>query len=403
MIVAVLFGSRSVEHDVSVVTALQLMDHVQGHEVLPVYVGREGGMYTGPGLRNVKAYQPFVAADHTPVTLEPFSHAFRAVQPARKLFSASYQAFPFDVVIPAFHGLNGEDGTIQGLLELCNVPYTSAGMLGSAACMDKGLMKEAIRGAGFPVLPCEVIGRDRWDEEPEAVLTLLEERLGYPLFVKPANLGSSIGISKATDRDGLRSALDVAVHYDRRIVIEKGLEQVMEINCAGLGYGDDVQASVCEEPLSWQQFLTFDAKYLAGSGKTGGKTGGKNANAAEASGSMANMGRIIPAGISDEETQQVQRMTVDLFKLFDLKGVVRVDYLRDQATGKLYVNEINTIPGSFAFYLWEPMGIAYPQLIERMLGYAKAAHAQKNRNQYAFDSSLLQSYGGGVKGTKGQK
>lgn len=398
---AVFFGGRTVEHDISVVTGTQLIENADSrkYDILPVYIARDGRWFTGDALRDVEHVRNFdPGADGvTQVYLPPSP---RRAGPAllgaevkssfKMVFQGADKAiptFPFDIAIPAMHGLNGEDGTIQGLFEMADVPYAESGVLGSSAGMDKVLMKAAFRGAGLPVLDSEWFWRDEWEEDPDAVIADIERRLEYPIFVKPANLGSSIGISRATDRDGLYEAIEIAVRYDRRILTEAGVVDIAEYNCAVLGSGCDVRPSVCEQPIAWDQFLSFEDKYLRG-GK-GSATSG-----------MKSMSRVIPAPIEDELSVRIQDMSVEIFKLFDCKGVVRIDYIFDKADSMLYVNEINTIPGSFAFYLYEPLGIGYPQLIDEIVECAVRVHKEKSRNVYAFDSDVLIKTNWGGKSTK---
>jgi D-alanine-D-alanine ligase len=378
---AVIFGGRTVEHDVSIVTALQLMDNAdrEKYNLIPLYIHRDGKWYAGEKLRDIAFYRAFDADKVTQVYLEP-TDGSRAVWPVRQptgLFAGGRKPVAeIDVAVPSGHGMNGEDGTLPGLLEMMNIPYTSPGVLGSALGMDKIAMKTTFTGAGLPVLPYASLERSRFTGERDAALDEIERALGYPVYVKPSNLGSSIGISRADDRAALSNALEVAFSYDRRAVVERGLTDCQEINCSALGFEGDVKASLCEQPVSWKEFLTFEEKYLRG-GK-GGKGGG-----------MENMQRLIPAPISEELTRRIQEMTIAAFRLLDCRGVVRVDYMIDKSNGALYINEINTVPGSFAFYLWEPAGIPYPKLIDIVVQKALEAHREKNKNSYAFDSDLL--------------
>ena len=245
-------------------------------------------------------------------------------------------------------------------------------------------------------------------ENREAVLDRVEREIGYPAFVKPANLGSSIGITKARDRQSLADAIDTAASFDRRILVEHGVDHPDEVNCAAVGYGKNVTVSVCEMPVSWQEFLTFDEKYLRG-GKGGNKGGVKGGvkSAMPAKGmpvkggggknGMASLSRQIPAPIPDEMTNEIRSMTEQIFRVMDLKGVVRVDYIIDKAENKVYVNEVNTIPGSLAFYLFEPVGISYRELIDRMVDAAIEAHEEREASSFSFQSAILTKATGGAK------
>ena len=368
---AVLFGGRACEHDVSVVSALQCMDAIDParYEVIPVYVARDGAWYTGAPLRSLESVRHFNPAAPGIVRVYPDvtagSAALLYIRRKKGLLGGDNLAIAarMDVAMPVFHGMHGEDGAVQGLLELMNVPYTSSGLVGSAVGMDKLAMRSLFRGCGFPVLDAVGFTRGEWEREEAAVLARLESALAYPLFVKPANLGSSIGISRAEDQAALREAIAVALSYDRRVLVEPAVKAPREVNCAVLGFDAEVRASVCEMPVSWEAFLSFEEKYLRG-GKGGKGAGGK-------AGGMETL---------------------------DCKGVVRIDFLLDGNT--VYVNEINTIPGSLAFYLWEPTGMPYAKLIDELVALALRAQAEKNRSVFAFDSNLLNQCVLGAKGAK---
>lgn len=400
--VAVFFGGQSVEHDVSVVTALQMMENLDKnkYDIIPVYITRKGDWYTGDKLRKIECVQGFDPADPelTRCCLPANTRARTLYRYETKdtLFKKQQRSIAnIDVAIPAMHGLHGEDGTLQGLLELAGVPYTSCGVLGSAAGMDKILMKAAFSGAGLPVLPYIYFDRSTLAADMERYLDEAEKKLTYPMFVKPANLGSSIGISKAHCRAELEKAIVVASHYDRRILVEQGVEKLEEINCSALGFGGDVEVSVCEMPVTWEEFLTYDEKYMR-SGKQGGAKGEQNDG-------MAALARRIPAPIEPEQTKLIENYTAEAFRLLDCKGVVRIDYILDKNSGQIYINEINTIPGSFAYYLWEPKGLSYTMLLDRLIELALRAYDEGRKNDYAYDSEILSRYREGKTAAKSGK
>ena len=398
MNIAVFFGSRSCEHDVSIVSALQCIEATKaaGFNVTPVYISRDGLWYTGEPLENIETFREFnpMTKGITRVTLDVTANAgdLWAWPPQRAGLFAKVPAplCHIDCVIPVFHGWHGEDGTIQGLLELANIPYASSGVLGSAIGMDKIAMKQILRGAGFPVLDFVWFTREQLKKERQAVIERVEKEIKYPAFIKPAALGSSIGVSRAKNREELERALDVAASYDRRILVEVGVVHPVEINCAAVGYGEDVRASVCEMPVpsSNDTFLDFWQKYLRNASTKG-----------EDSRGMKSLSRVVPAPIGDELTGRIQTMTCDIFKLLDCCGTVRVDFILDQ-NDMLFVNEPNTIPGSLAFYLWKASGLDFPKLIEKMVEEALRAHADKNSSVFAYDSSILKKVAAGTKGSK---
>lgn len=390
MKLAVLYGSRACEHDVSIISGMQAAQAAEqaGYEVVRVYLGREGAWYVGEALKNMAFYQQFDEKKVTrvlPLGEDGKLVLIRYPEEKRSLFGGGRVTEAVaDVAFLVFHGMNGEDGTIQGMLEMMDVPYTSAGVMGSAVGMDKIVMKEVFRGAGLPVVDSDWIDRDTWAINREACLDKLEKKLPYPMYVKPANLGSSIGISRADDRAGLANALDVAAEYDRRILVEKGLKKLREVNCSVMGYAGDVSASVLEMPASWDKFLTFDDKYLR-SAKGGSK-------------GMTSLARQVPAPIGEELTERIREMAKTAFRALDCKGVVRIDFLLDDEDGGVYLCEINTIPGSLAFYLWEPLGISFPQMVEKMVEFALRASADRRRSVFSYKSDILKSQSGGTKG-----
>ena len=393
--VGVIFGSRSCEREVSIISAVQLMRHAdpEKYDIIPVYIDESGNWYTGNVLKDIGSFKPF-NPDKKGITkvfpdLSSGSGALLTYIRGTGLFSKDRIeiAARIDVYIIVMHGLHGEDGTIQGLLELANVPYTSTGVAGSALGMDKIMMKQFFRGADLPVLPGIGVTHTHYLSEPKSVFEEIERELGYPVFVKPANLGSSIGVSRADDRESLEDSLELAFEYDRRVLIEAGLDKPIELNCSVLGYDEEVEASPIEMPINQDEFLDFKDKYLASGGSKG----------------MASLHRVLPAPIEDELKDEIQEMSRKIFRMLDCKGVVRIDYMFDPKAGKLYITEINTIPGSLAFYLWENAGVAYTRLIDRMVGYAEKAHEDKNRANYAYTSDILKGVSFGAKGAKGSK
>jgi len=393
--VGVIFGSRSCEREVSIISAVQLMRHADSekYDIIPVYIDESGNWYTGEVLKDIGSFKPF-NPDKKGITkvfpdLSAGSGALLTYVRGTGLFSKDRIeiAARIDVYIIVMHGLHGEDGTIQGLLELANVPYTSTGVAGSALGMDKIMMKQFFRGAGLPVLSGIGVTHSRYLSEPQSVFEEVEKELGYPVFVKPANLGSSIGVSRADDRESLEDSLELAFEYDRRVLIEAGLDKPIELNCSVLGYDEEVEASPIEMPINQDEFLDFKDKYLASGGSKG----------------MGSLHRVLPAPIEDELRDEIQEMSRKIFRMLDCKGVVRIDYMFDPKSGKLYITEINTIPGSLAFYLWENAGVAYTKLIDRMIGYAEKAHEDKNRANYAYTSDILKGVSFGAKSAKGCK
>jgi D-alanine-D-alanine ligase len=272
---------------------------------------------------------------------------------------------------------------VDFLLELADLPYTGSGVAASAVGMDKVAMKAAFKAAGLPVVPHVMVETERLVSDPDEVLATIETDIAYPVFVKPSRLGSSVGIAKAVDRDGLREALDIARRYDRRLLVEPAMDGCIEVNCSVLGGGGrQPRASVCEQPVSWQGFLTFSEKYMRG---------GKTDKAPEG---MAGQERRLPAPISEALTKQVQDNALAAFKAISAAGVARIDSFVDEASEKTWLMEINTVPGSFSFYLWEESGLAFSDLVEELLDIALATHRIRSELMFTFDSGILQDKGG---------
>lgn len=396
----VIFGSRSCEHEVSIISAIQLMKQAdrRKYDVIPVYISQDGAWYTGGALLDIRNYVPrFESRKPGIVAVQPDLTARSGALLAweRKgngLFSGYRRRIVarLDVVIPVLHGLHGEDGSLQGLLELMDLPYAGSGVAASAIAMDKILMKQSFRSFGFPVLDDVSLLRSSWQKDALAAIRMVEERLPYPVFVKPANLGSSIGVSRADDFESLAAALELAFSYDRRVMVEEAVAKPIEVNCAVLGYDDEVTASVVEMPISQGEMLDFEGKYTRGGGGKG----------------MASLSRVVPAPIGPELTEKVRQLSVQVFKALDCRGCVRVDYMLSPGTDRLTITEINAIPGSLAFYLWnqsEPR-ISYPELIDKLVDYARRAQADKQENNFAHRSNILEhAVLSGAKGSKGSK
>jgi D-alanine-D-alanine ligase len=380
--VGVVFGGRSVEHDVSIVTAQQVIEVLRRrHDVVPIYITREGRWLSSPDLGDLGVFR---AQRWSEVAEEAFIPPVRGhgglMVPGGRLRGT--RRIPLDVVVLCVHGTYGEDGTLQGLLELADIPYTGAGVTGSAVGMDKIAMKAALTAAGLPVVAHTVVEAARMDTSASTVLDEVEAAVGYPAFVKPARLGSSVGIGRAPDRHALEGALDVARRYDRRILVEPAMEGCIEVNCSVLGgAGHEPRASVCEQPVPWEQFLSFSDKYMRG---------GKSTKAQ----GMASLERRIPAPISEALTAEVRDNAIRAFRAVDAAGVARVDAFVKESTDETWVMEINTVPGSLSFYLWEATGTSFEEVIQEMIEVALLAHQRKSDLLFSYDSGMLQRAAG---------
>ena len=395
--VALIFGGKSAEHDISIISAIQAFNHIPAdkYEAYPIYITKDGEMYCGADIGKIEAYRdiPALIKRSERVALVRRDGAVKLI----RLDSSPRRAeiAEIDVAMPVVHGTNTEDGTLQGHLRLLGLPFTGCDVTASAMGMDKYISKIILRESGVPVLDCVRLSTAEYRANVDLAEQDIEARIGYPAIVKPINCGSSIGISKADDRAELSEALENAFSYSESVIVEPAVTALREINCSVLGDGDSAEASECEEPVSADRILSFKDKYLSSGGSKGGaKTDG-------ASEGMASLKRIIPAPISDERRAEIRELAVKIFKSLGCSGVVRIDFLMDTDADKIYFNEINTIPGSLSFYLWEPLGVKYPELLDRMIAIALRRHRKEANLTYTFESSVLSGISlGGAKGAK---
>lgn len=388
--VGVIFGGRSVEHDVSIITANQIMRafDTEHYEVVPVYISRDGRWYSGEPLLELKNFESEIISHKgvEPVILSPAVHHHGLIMnPVSGRLSRS-DVRRLDVAFPAVHGTHGEDGTLQGLLELADIPYVGCGVMASAIANDKITTKALLRQHDIPVIHEVSFSRIAWLADSDTIMQQIVGTLGYPVFVKPATTGSSIGISRVADETTLRAAIDIAAHFDRRVLVEAAVNGGIEVNCSVMGSYADVQTSVLEQPISWEEFLTFEDKYMRGS------EGMKSAE------------RIIPAPIDAALSRRIQELAARAFQAIDGTGIARIDFMVKPDTGEIFLNEINTMPGSLAFYLWQESGISMTELVHRLVQLARDAHAEKRRTSFDYQNDLISLAAvRGLKGVKGAK
>lgn len=367
--VALLFGGRSTEHEVSVISAIQAYENLDKdkYEVIPVYVSKSGDFYTNPKFLNIKNFK-----DVDSLLLSSTKITFTKGGFIKEGFFRKF--INIDLAFPLFHGSFGEDGCIQGIFETYQIPYTGFNVLGSSIAMDKVISKHLFKSLDFNVAKYVSINRTDWINNPKKCLKSI--KLKFPVFVKPADIGSTIGINKASNMDELSFGIEVASTYSDKILIEEAFENCIEVNCAALGY-QEVISSLCEMPIRTGETLSYEDKYMRGN-KKGGKGSG-----------MASMTRKIPAPISDKLAKEIQQATVKIFKELEGCGVARIDYFVDKDSGEFWVNEVNTPPGSLAYYLFEPMGIKYKELLDKVIESALKRFEDQKKTQYTFDSPLL--------------
>lgn len=411
--VGVFFGGASVEHEISVITMNQAISSLnpEKYEVVPIYIAKNGVMYTGDDLLDLYSFKDMdvLLKRCYKVAVVNDGKGVKVVRcPAPWIGKRVLNTI--DVAFPIVHGTNCEDGTIEGFLTLLGIPYVGPDIMASSIGMDKILQKKVLRDSGIPVVDFVSFYSMEYIKDEEKILDNIESELDYPVIVKPGNLGSSVGIRKAKNKPELEEAIEFAMEFADRIIVEKAVEDLKEINCSVIGNLSESEVSVCEEPFFTDDILSYTDKYI-GNGKSKGGTigGGKNTNikfsspktAGKTSGeSFSN--KKIPADISKEKTEEIQNLTKEVFKVLGCNGVSRVDFLIDTKTDKVYVNEINTIPGALSYYLWEATGKSFEQELDELIDLAIKRQRDREKLTFSNDQNIL-AMQGGTKGTKGMK
>lgn len=388
--IGVFFGGRSTEHEISVISASQAMHAINRdkYDVTPIYISKDGKWYTGEALFDVANYRdiPSLLEKCEEVYMVPSFGDFNLYKKKHSMFKSPVLT-TLDVVIPVLHGSNGEDGTFEGILDSIGIPYAGCNTLASANGMDKITMKQILQACDVPVVDYVWFTDKQWFVQKDDLIKKIEEKIGYPVIVKPANLGSSVGIGRATDRKQLIDKVADAEKYSTRIIVEHMVENLQEINCSVLGDCNDYQASVLEEPIKSGEILSYQDKYM------GGTKGAKGMQASQ---------KRIPADLPEDETKRIQFLAGETFRVLSCHGVSRVDMIIDRDNRNIYVNEINTIPGSLSFYLWEASGIPFDKLMDRLVQLALKRKRELSMKTVSYDQNIF-SLGGGVKGAKSVK
>lgn len=388
--VGVFFGGESVEHEISIISALQAIAAMdkEKYEVVPLYIGKDGTLYSGDQLLDIENFKDFgkLLPLCRKVAVARNGQDVAVIELKEKLLGKPF-SHKLDVAFPIVHGTNSEDGTAEGYIRLLGLPYVGCDVVSSAICMDKVYSKVILRNAGIPVVDGFGITSAQWLENATGMMAVAEETLGYPMIVKPANLGSSIGIKKAYDHEELEAAIEYAFQFAGKLLVEKAVENLREINCSVLGDGDKAEASACEEPVSQDEILSYSDKYLSGGDSGKG---------------MSSLKRRLPADLPAETTAAIQKYSKEAFAAMGCSGAVRIDFILDE-DGKIYLNEINTIPGSLAFYLWEATGVPYRELLDRLISLAFKRQREEKRLTFSYDTNILSGkFAFGAKGSKGK-
>ena len=383
--IGVFFGGRSTEHEISVISASQAMHAIDPdqYDVTPIYISKEGKWYTGDALLEIANYKdlPKLLTQVEEVYMRPIYGDYNLYKKKKPMFGSDVLT-KLDVIIPVLHGSNGEDGIFEGVLESIGIPFAGCNTLASANGMDKITMKMILQANDVPVVEYVWFTDKQWFAQRDSLIEKIESKLGYPVIVKPANLGSSVGIGRAVNREQLIEKVGEAEKYSTRLIVEKMVENLQEINCSVLGDCDEYDTSVLEEPIKSGEILSYEDKYMSGG------SGSKGMQGAD---------KRIPAELPEDETKRIQFLAGETFRVLSCHGVSRVDVIVDADTRDIYVNEINTIPGSLSFYLWEATGIPFDKLMDRLVKLALKRKREQGMKTVSYDKNIF-SLGGGLKG-----
>ena len=399
--VGVIFGGESVEHEVSIISAMQAMNKLdlEKYEVVPIYITKDREWYTGDMLKDIEVYQDLSLIKKYAKNVVLYCKNGSYVLQSKGLFKSVVKEI--DICLPVVHGTNVEDGVLQGYLQSVGIPFTGSNVYGSVVGQDKAYMKDVWKSADVPMTKYVWLYDCDYKQDVDSVVKKVS-KLKYPVIVKPATTGSSVGISVCENEEKLIEAIDDAIQYDSKIVVEEVVKNLKEVNIAVMGNYEHQKVSEIEEVLSDNKFLTYTDKYIGG-GK--GKLKGGVKAPVKGSKGMASTNRKLPAELSDEVRKEVEDIAVRAFKALGVSGNSRIDFLIDQDTNKVYINEINSIPGSLAFYLWEAKGIDFSQVLDDMINIGIKDYKKRVGKTHSFDSNILQGFAanGGVKGFKGAK
>ena len=394
----VFFGGKSVEHEVSIITAMQAIENMdkEKYDIIPIYIAKNNKMYCGKLVGDIKSYKNVnnLIEQSTQITLAQKGDKVAIIRCEKKIFEDIVYDY-IDVAFPIVHGTNVEDGTLQGFFKMFNLPYVGCDIIASAVGMDKYVFKCLLKENGLPIIDCKCFTADEYNESIQNIIESVESNINYPVIVKPVNLGSSVGIKIAKDRANLEDAVTDAFRYAKKILVERAVTNLKEVNCSVVGDYELCEASECEEPVKTDEILSFNDKYISGEGKICAKK-------SDTEKSM-NAGVLkLPADISAETRSRIQDLSKKTFKVLGCTGVVRIDYIIDQDLNEIYVNEINTIPGSLSFHLWKATNLKYIDLLDKLISLALKRKREEQNITFSFESNILAGYENGFGGSKGK-
>lgn len=399
-VVAVLFGGKSPEHEVSIITGVQVVNNIDStkYDVLPIYITKSGKWLTSSSFSRIEVFKDLASAETHGNIVDFVAEPSKPLRIRKFLTLGEPKYINVDVLFPCFHGSLGENGGFQGIFEISEVAYVGSGILGSAISMDKVVMKELFKSAGLSITKYDWFYRNDWNNDKDLIIKRLEDKLKYPMFVKPSNGGSSIGIAKAKNKEELINGIEIASLFDRKIVVEESYENAKEINISVIGNsGSKLETSVCEEVFASSDFLNYDDKYSA----EGSKTEGTKSNINNSG--MASVQRKIPADLKPENIKNIEDTAKKAFELLDCSGLVRIDFLVKEDNNEIKILEVNTIPGSMSFYLWEPSNLPFKNMVTKLIELAIERRNEAKHNTLVFQSNILQNMNGSLKGPKNSK
>lgn len=389
--VGVIFGGKSVEHEVSIISGIQAINNMdkEKYDIVPIYLTKENNMYVGELVKEVKNFKNIknlIENSQRVIMVNNEGRVDLIKYPMKKFGNNLYDSI--DVVLPVVHGTNVEDGALQGFLKTLDIPFAGCDVLSSAIGMDKYVMKTVLKDNNIPVLDCLRINDFEYINDNDEVVNRILNKIALPVIVKPINLGSSVGIKVAKTKDELVEAIEYAFNFAKQILVERVISNLKEINCSVLGNIKECKASECEEPLGAGVILSYEDKYISNKSKNGASKG------------MTSLGRKLPADITEDTKKKIQDYAEATFKALNCNGVVRIDFMIDMDTDEVYVNEINTIPGSLAFYLWEASGLKYKEMLSKLIELSLTRKREEGNLSFSYDTKILDGYNGGSKGSK---
>ena len=394
-VVGVFFGGKTVEHEVSIISALQVIENLDNekYEAIPIYISKDNKFYTSELLTRIEEFRDLDEvkrlSNEVYFTHENSKLVLNLVKGIFKKVLAKV-----DIVFPVVHGLNVEDGTLEGFLEMYNIPYVGCDVCASAVGMNKIIFKKVLEASKLPVVEYETLNIEEFEEDEEKAFDKITKKLDLPVIIKPSNLGSSIGIEIVKDKSEFKEKMQNVFNFCENVLVERCVTNLREINCSVLGNFKEQEVSVLEEPIKNDEILSYKDKYMGDGTKTGAKNGIKAIKFSGSKGSgMASLSRKIPAELTKSQENEIYLLAKETFRVLNCEGISRIDFIMDGDNNKIYVNEINTIPGSLAFYLWEPKGISFKELLDKAIRYAIKRKERRDKITYSTDVNILNMTG----------